>query len=503
MSSLQQDLFPTEESSPPASPARTSPSQAVAAAWVRAHAPGSTGTSTGSWLSFVPAWVLLENVPGLLSSLAPASGTALRRQRAGHRLRRRAALRQVRSLRRWVHGLPMEERWVPSSGAWETAGMGSPTECWTLSSSESPNAAAASSLSDILETGPVPAQVLLEPEGCTGDPAPSVPPRPRVAADAADGVAEAGRVVTALTTKAGNTLDDQQTQQLIATHTHRPRTFQKVIRSGARDVNGDLPAEVWAERDIAATLNLNDLGSESRAVELVVQPMAVRGRSDGADLEIAADGDPCFALRAGDGGSSRSQLVSITGPVTHALTSEGADASEDGGTGRGTPIIGFSHTAGIDQQPSESVFPTIKAGHDGMPATATAVRRLTPLECERLQGFPDGWTEALRAASFVFASSGWGTAKDSNEAVEAEASCRCRQAGGRMRWSTRGLGSHARCARCPLRSAAGSARIGLTQGSAAPRLRCGRRTCCCRVCAAIGVCPTMPSSLSTAGRWVG
>ena len=24
---------------------------------------------------------------------------------------------------------------------------------------------------------------------------------------------------------------------------------------------------------------------------------------------------------------------------------------------------------------------------------ATMVRRLTPMECERLQGFPDGWTE--------------------------------------------------------------------------------------------------------------
>jgi DNA (cytosine-5)-methyltransferase 1 len=24
-----------------------------------------------------------------------------------------------------------------------------------------------------------------------------------------------------------------------------------------------------------------------------------------------------------------------------------------------------------------------------------AVRRLTPLECERLQGFPDGWTEGF------------------------------------------------------------------------------------------------------------
>ena len=27
--------------------------------------------------------------------------------------------------------------------------------------------------------------------------------------------------------------------------------------------------------------------------------------------------------------------------------------------------------------------------------TESVVRRLTPLECERLQGFPDGWTDAL------------------------------------------------------------------------------------------------------------
>lgn len=33
-------------------------------------------------------------------------------------------------------------------------------------------------------------------------------------------------------------------------------------------------------------------------------------------------------------------------------------------------------------------------GGNNMPMVAdTAVRRLTPLECERLQGFPDGWTE--------------------------------------------------------------------------------------------------------------
>ncbi len=26
------------------------------------------------------------------------------------------------------------------------------------------------------------------------------------------------------------------------------------------------------------------------------------------------------------------------------------------------------------------------------------IRRLTPLECERLQGFPDGWTDILSAS---------------------------------------------------------------------------------------------------------
>lgn len=31
----------------------------------------------------------------------------------------------------------------------------------------------------------------------------------------------------------------------------------------------------------------------------------------------------------------------------------------------------------------------------GLYAIGGAVRRLTPLECERLQGFPDGWTESL------------------------------------------------------------------------------------------------------------
>jgi len=76
--------------------------------------------------------------------------------------------------------------------------------------------------------------------------------------------------------------------------------------------------------------------------------------------------DPCtgsqaFALGRNNGAEN---AVCVTGQVAHTLRGEGFDASEDG-TGRGTPTIS-----------------------QGM-----AVRRLTPIECERLQGFPDSFTQ--------------------------------------------------------------------------------------------------------------
>ncbi len=77
--------------------------------------------------------------------------------------------------------------------------------------------------------------------------------------------------------------------------------------------------------------------------------------------------------------------VCVTGHTTHALTSEGFDASEDG-TGRGNPIVATALRArdaakGVDSDCTDTLLP-MRAG----------VRRLTPTECERLQGFPDGHT---------------------------------------------------------------------------------------------------------------
>jgi len=89
--------------------------------------------------------------------------------------------------------------------------------------------------------------------------------------------------------------------------------------------------------------------------------------------------------------------------------------------------IGFSHTQGLSAQPSETAWPTLRTEGAGMAVafqysgdrnnrsvsvsedvaytlaanaqskvqsinTQMAVRRLTPLECERLMGWPDNWT---------------------------------------------------------------------------------------------------------------
>lgn len=288
------------------------------------------------------------------------------------------------------------------------------------------------------DSGAAPAQVLLEPEGGGWDSAAGHTARSGVATDAARGPRRTGRTVApALTAREGKGPDSDATTTLIvnsltaanggpddnmAQANHLiPATFQKVIRSGERDAEGNLPPEVWAQRDVAATLNLHDLGSDTRAVDVVVQPLALRGREDGAQLEIGPDGGPYNALRAGDGGSSRQSLVAITtvlGDVAHTLTHEGHDASEDG-TGRGTPIIAATLTAGVSapgvnppgrrqeddhnlvafhltQDPisSDTVVPSLGAKSTGQGIhTETTVRRLTPLECERLQGHPDNWTE--------------------------------------------------------------------------------------------------------------
>ncbi len=57
---------------------------------------------------------------------------------------------------------------VPSSARWLNSGMGSPTECLTLNTSEWPSDAVVCSLSDTLETGVVPQRFFLSAKACEG-----------------------------------------------------------------------------------------------------------------------------------------------------------------------------------------------------------------------------------------------------------------------------------------------------------------------------------------------
>ena len=106
--------------------------------------------------------------------------------------------------------------------------------------------------------------------------------------------------------------------------------------------------------------------------------------------------------------------VGVAGEILHTLRAEGFDASEDG-TGRGTPVIAFHATqdpisgplapalgangANGVYVPPVSYALTCHAAKMGDPTTekrscpsSGRVRKLTPRECERLQGFPDDYT---------------------------------------------------------------------------------------------------------------
>src|SRR6185312_2611788 len=83
--------------------------------------------------------------------------------------------------------------------------------------------------------------------------------------------------------------------------------------------------------------------------------------------------------------------------VAHTLKGEGFDASEDG-TGRGTPLVSVAFAQNQrDEVRVMQVAGALAAEPGAKQQTyaqiGMAVRRLTPTECERLQGFPDGYTD--------------------------------------------------------------------------------------------------------------
>ncbi|MFA7667769.1 MAG: DNA cytosine methyltransferase [Burkholderiaceae bacterium] len=108
---------------------------------------------------------------------------------------------------------------------------------------------------------------------------------------------------------------------------------------------------------------------------------------------------------SGDSAPSREARESFTHDVAPCLTSSGRGVERIGETRGQDPVIAQCLTTGTGQRydpETETILPvafTLKlpsASGGGQPAACMtpqmAVRRLTPRECERLQGFPDNYT---------------------------------------------------------------------------------------------------------------
>jgi len=124
---------------------------------------------------------------------------------------------------------------------------------------------------------------------------------------------------------------------------------------------------------------------------------------------VASTGDIAHCLNAGGMGRQDYETETL---ITHALRAEGFDASEDG-TGRGTPLVPVARSG--DTKDAYIVAMNLRGREGGaMPEMASiraasggssrsyvaggmAVRRLTPRECTRLQGFPDDYLELTYA----------------------------------------------------------------------------------------------------------
>ena len=163
----------------------------------------------------------------------------------------------------------------------------------------------------------------------------------------------------------------------------------------SRRAQNDEDYETWIEGGVMPTMNAFDNG-DVRTTIIVFHPHY----HDGA--RVQGETMNTLTSRMGTGGNNVSMVATI--PIQ-----DGRDINKNQkGLGIGKTedpmytldsvsehgvITIFSHTQGLDAQPSDDVSPTLRAAGAGMAAqTGSTVRRLTPVECERLQGFPDDWT---------------------------------------------------------------------------------------------------------------
>jgi DNA (cytosine-5)-methyltransferase 1 len=164
--------------------------------------------------------------------------------------------------------------------------------------------------------------------------------------------------------------------------------------------------ESWNEGGVAPTLNAMDNNGEAYATVLIIDGTRVN------DVRVYEDGIvPTVISRYGTGGGN----VPMVFPIDDARELE----KHQNGTGigaEGAPaytldrqqapaVVAFGYKKTWAEKDEESwdetdVSRNLTVNTNSyetrvtmLASDSTVVRRLTPMECERLQGFPDNWTD--------------------------------------------------------------------------------------------------------------
>lgn len=252
--------------------------------------------------------------------------------------------------------------------------------------------------------GPCPPEVLLEPAGGGGDLAQSGEAWPRVAApltrgSSRAGVSEPGRrleddfniVKVADTVRSHPRPGSNSSGAVVPTLTRR---YGKGSDGKATDgfVVGALDAQRGGPDDNSAqaghlvevprSLAFSSVTGDEQQVSGTIDRRSRNGPMQNQEASLILANTLKGQRGKGGGGIGPEETL-----ITHALTSEGFDASEDG-TGRGTPLALHLTQTPVSGEQSPTLGSEARIGV----SDAGSVRRLTPTECERLMGWPDGFT---------------------------------------------------------------------------------------------------------------
>lgn len=273
---------------------------------------------------------------------------------------------------------------------------------WMLNGSAWPNDACACSLSSVLETGPIPAKYYLSARACLGilrraeKRGKALPTALRAALEQVAGasagearVEDKAPLLPSLisdspsTQKAGGGRIDGESETFVA-HS---------LRADGFDASEDGTGRGTPLVPVANSLNGN---SGRMQIEATYVPLQEVGKRTGASttdpragIGIGGEGDPMYNLQAG---AQHGVAISFHG--TQDPCANYGDTAPTIGCNQGQEACIAYNLRGRDggAMPEPTDVASIRAASGGSSRTYVGVRRLTPTECERLQGFPDGYT---------------------------------------------------------------------------------------------------------------